>query len=303
MKRPFLVVPAIDLRAGRCVRLVQGSFASATVFPLEPAEQARRFRDAGVRMIHVVDLDAAEGKGLDNRAAIAAIRAAVTCALEVGGGVRSDDDARRLVDLGIERIVVGTVLAASPRTVGGWVDRFGRRFVAGIDAVRAVRPTLKTMFHIAPNLYATNKPDARWFDSRLIGPDGKQTVYAYNYESSTYFTKERLAENWRWWSYYPAVDNSYGQALLDSVDVMMDQMGASGVFVDGALWDYGGAYSYDRFDGHTADIDRPLTYEQIADYFRALGLRPLRGREFTTGEAEAAQILERIEIASNQIGR
>jgi phosphoribosylformimino-5-aminoimidazole carboxamide ribotide isomerase len=132
--RPFLVVPAIDLRAGRCVRLVQGSFASATVFPVDPADQARRFVEAGVRMIHVVDLDAAEGKGLDNRAAISAIRAAVPCALEVGGGVRSDDDARRLVDLGVERIVVGSVLAGSPRTVGGWVDRFGRRFVAGIDA-------------------------------------------------------------------------------------------------------------------------------------------------------------------------
>jgi phosphoribosylformimino-5-aminoimidazole carboxamide ribotide isomerase len=132
--RPFLVVPAIDLRSGRCVRLVQGSFASATFFPLDPAEQARRFAAAGARMIHVVDLDAAEGKGSDNRAAIAAIRSAVAVALEVGGGVRSSDDARRLVDLGVERIVVGTALAGSPRTVGGWVERFGRRFVAGIDA-------------------------------------------------------------------------------------------------------------------------------------------------------------------------
>lgn len=124
-----------------------------------------------------------------------------------------------------------------------------------IDAVTAMRPGVKTMFHVAPNLYATNKPDELWPDSRLIGPDGKQTVYAYNYESSSYFTKERLAENWRWWSYYPAVDNAYGRALLDSVDAMINEMGASGVFVDGALWDYGGGYSYDRFDGHTADID------------------------------------------------
>lgn len=85
-------------------------------------------------MIHVVDLDAAEGKGLDNRAAIAAIRAAVACVLEAGGGVRSDEDVRRLVELGVERIVVGTVLAASPHAVSGWVARFGRRFVAGIDA-------------------------------------------------------------------------------------------------------------------------------------------------------------------------
>ena len=134
LTRPFLVVPAIDLRAGRCVRLVQGSFSSATVFPLDPAEQARRFADAGARMIHVVDLDAAEGKGLDNRASLRTIRTAVTCALEVGGGVRTDEDARQLVELGIERIVAGTVLAASARTVGGWVERFGPRFVAGIDA-------------------------------------------------------------------------------------------------------------------------------------------------------------------------
>jgi len=116
------------------VRLVQGSFSSATIFPLDPADQARRFADAGARMIHVVDLDAAEGKGLANRAAIAAIRAAVRVALEVGGGVRSIDDARRLVDLGIERIVVGTLLARESETVAGWVERLGRRFVAGIDA-------------------------------------------------------------------------------------------------------------------------------------------------------------------------
>ena len=131
---PFLVVPAIDLRAGRCVRLVQGSFSSATVFPLDPAEQARRFAGAGARMIHVVDLDAAEGNGIDNRAAVSAIRSAVPCALEVGGGVRSDENARQLVDLGVERIVVGTLLVRDPRRVAGWVGRFGRRFVAGIDA-------------------------------------------------------------------------------------------------------------------------------------------------------------------------
>ena len=131
-----------------------------------------------------------------------------------------------------------------------------------LDAVRAARPQLKTMFHIAPNLYATNHPEQLWPDSRILGADGKQTVYAYNYDSCTYFTKERIVDNWRWWSYYPAVDNAYGQALLDSVPAMMEEMGASGVFVDGALWDYGGGYSYDRFDGHTADLD-PETGEIV----------------------------------------
>ncbi len=132
--RPFLVVPAIDLSAGRCVRLVQGSFASATVFPLDPVEQARRFAAAGAALIHVVDLDAAEGNGGDNRAAIAAIRAAVPVALEVGGGVRSADDARRLADLGVERIVIGTALVRAPDAVACWIADLGRRFVAGIDA-------------------------------------------------------------------------------------------------------------------------------------------------------------------------
>jgi hypothetical protein len=136
-----------------------------------------------------------------------------------------------------------------------------------IDAVTAAHPGVKTMFHIAPNLYATNQPDRLWPDSRLIGPDGKQTVYAYNYAAGSYFTKERVADNWRWWSYYPAIGNAYGRALLDSVDVMMHEMGASGVFIDGALWDYGGGYSYDHFDGHTADIDpqtRTITHLKTA---------------------------------------
>ena len=136
--RPFLVVPAIDLRGGRCVRLLRGEFSSATVYPADPADQARSFEAAGVRMIHVVDLDAAEGRGGDNRGAIAAIRAAVSCAVEVGGGVRGEVDARRLVDLGVDRVVVGTVLVRSPDEVAGWIARFGRRFVAGIDASSGV---------------------------------------------------------------------------------------------------------------------------------------------------------------------
>ena len=124
-----------------------------------------------------------------------------------------------------------------------------------IDAIRRVWPHAKTMFHIAPNLYATGSPEKLWPDSQIVDRNGRQLFYAYNYQPGNYFTKERLDQGWRWWSYYPALDNAYGKALLDSVDTMMDEMGASGVFVDGCLWEYGSAYSYDRFDGHTADID------------------------------------------------
>ena len=129
-----MLLPSIDLMDGKCVRLSMGMADRKKEYSGDPADTARAFEESGADMIHVVDLDAAEGRGRDNRAALSAIRAAVPCALEVGGGVRSGEDVQRLVDLGIERIVVGTVLARSLRTVAGWVERFGRRFVAGIDA-------------------------------------------------------------------------------------------------------------------------------------------------------------------------
>ncbi len=130
----MLVIPAIDLYGGRCVRLRQGSFSAAVRYSDDPAERARDFAGRGARWIHVVDLDAAQGKGADNRAAIARIRAAVDCRLQVGGGVRTEQDARALAGLGVDRIVVGTLLVRAPEEVGRWVTALGRLFVGGVDA-------------------------------------------------------------------------------------------------------------------------------------------------------------------------
>ncbi|MFA6244890.1 MAG: LamG domain-containing protein, partial [Candidatus Hydrogenedentales bacterium] len=130
---------------------------------------------------------------------------------------------------------------------------------AMMDALAAVRPDAKGMFHVAHQLYATNRPDERFPDSRVIGPDGKQVVYPYEYTNGSYFSAERVADNWRWWIFYPTLENSFGKALLNSVDVMMDEMGTEGVFADGFLFGYGGEYTYDRWDGRSADID-PATH-------------------------------------------
>jgi phosphoribosylformimino-5-aminoimidazole carboxamide ribotide isomerase len=130
----MLLVPAIDLRDGRCVRLLRGDFSSATQYPDDPAETARRFEEAGVRWIHVVDLDAAEGKGRDNRSTIERIRRSVSCGLEVGGGVRSEEQAALLFDLGVDLIVLGTVLVRSPQKVAAWAQKLGPRFLGGVDA-------------------------------------------------------------------------------------------------------------------------------------------------------------------------
>lgn len=130
----MLVVPAIDLLGGRCVRLNQGDYAQAEAYDLDPIEVARGFVAAGAKRIHLVDLDAARTGAGTNRAVIGAIRKAVGVTVEVGGGIRTEDDVKALIDQGVDRLVVGTVLVKNPDAVAGWVSRHGTKFVAGIDA-------------------------------------------------------------------------------------------------------------------------------------------------------------------------
>ena len=130
----MLLLPAIDLRAGRCVRLLQGSFSDVTSYSADPVDTARGFEADGARWIHVVDLDAAEGRGADNLAVIQRIRRAVSCRMEVGGGIRSLEAARAILDLGVDRLVVGTLLVRNPREVSRWAGLAGPRFAAGVDA-------------------------------------------------------------------------------------------------------------------------------------------------------------------------
>ncbi len=122
-----------------------------------------------------------------------------------------------------------------------------------IAAIHQAFPGMKVLFHIAHSLYATNRPKQTFPDSRVIGPDGKHAVYTTS--PGNYFSPERLAQGWNWYIYYPTLDNRFGKALLESVDVIRDEIGADGAFMDGFMWAYGGQYTYDRWDGHTAQID------------------------------------------------
>lgn len=124
-----------------------------------------------------------------------------------------------------------------------------------LDAIARIYPQGKRMFHVAQQLYVTSKPAEKFPDSRVIDADGKQTVFPYPYGNGRYFSRRRYDEGWRWWIFYPTLNNSFGKAMLNSIDVMMDEMGATGVFLDGFLWGYGGEYTYDCWDGHSADID------------------------------------------------
>lgn len=130
----MVIIPAIDLLDGRCVRLLRGNYAESTEYDYDPVELARRFEKMGVRRIHLVDLNAARGDGSNNREVIAAVRKAVQVTVEVGGGIRTDRDVEELMGAGVDRLIVGTVLIRDPDTVARWADSYPNTFVAGIDA-------------------------------------------------------------------------------------------------------------------------------------------------------------------------
>ncbi|MFW5743757.1 MAG: 1-(5-phosphoribosyl)-5-[(5-phosphoribosylamino)methylideneamino]imidazole-4-carboxamide isomerase [Spirochaetota bacterium] len=134
------IIPAIDILGGECVRLVRGDYGEPTVYEKDPVVMARKFADAGARRIHVVDLDAARGDSRTNRKKIRKIRRAVDATIQLGGGIRRDEDIEELLDLGIDRLVVGTAFARRPENVAGWVAHYGDVFLVGIDALEgAVR--------------------------------------------------------------------------------------------------------------------------------------------------------------------
>jgi phosphoribosylformimino-5-aminoimidazole carboxamide ribotide isomerase len=132
----FEVIPAIDLRGGRVVRLKQGDYAQQTTYAADPRELAQRYADAGARWLHLVDLDGARSGSLENLAVIQAISTG-GMQIQAGGGVRVEDDVRRLFDSGVQRVVLGSVAIRDPELVAGWLTRYGaERLTIALDTRR-----------------------------------------------------------------------------------------------------------------------------------------------------------------------
>jgi phosphoribosylformimino-5-aminoimidazole carboxamide ribotide isomerase len=128
------VWPAIDLRGGKCVRLVQGDYARETVFGNDPAEMARRWVAEGADRLHLVDLDGARDGQAANRAAVAAILAAVDVPCQLGGGIRSDAAICELLAMGLSRLVIGTKALKEPDWFRAACRRHPEQLAVGIDA-------------------------------------------------------------------------------------------------------------------------------------------------------------------------
>lgn len=121
----MLLIPAIDLRQGRCVRLYQGDFAAETRYALEPHELLRRYSALGASWLHIVDLDGARDGVLANRQLILSLASQQLVRLQVGGGIRSAETIDVLLSHGVERVVIGSAAIECPEEVAGWIARFG----------------------------------------------------------------------------------------------------------------------------------------------------------------------------------
>jgi len=130
----MIVIPAIDLKEGNCVRLEQGEMNRDTVFSDNPAEQALKWQEAGAELLHLVDLDGAFAGIPKNKAAIEAIIKAITIPAQLGGGIRDIATIEAYLSLGLSRVIIGTAAQRNPELVIEACQKFPGQIVVGIDA-------------------------------------------------------------------------------------------------------------------------------------------------------------------------
>jgi phosphoribosylformimino-5-aminoimidazole carboxamide ribotide isomerase len=129
-----ILYPAIDIRGGQAVRLLEGDYARETIYDADPVDAARRWAGEGAEFLHVVDLDGAKAGKPQNLDAIARIAAAVECPIQVGGGLRNAEAVQQTLDAGAERVVIGTAALKDPEFLDAMIAAHGDRVVVSVDA-------------------------------------------------------------------------------------------------------------------------------------------------------------------------
>jgi len=128
------IIPAVDMLDGKCVRLAQGRFDRSTVFSDDPADAARRWVDEGAQRLHLVDLNGSRMGAPQELPAIRRIVAAVDVPVQLGGGIRTLETARQMLDLGVERVVIGTSAALDADAATAMFAELGEHAILGVDA-------------------------------------------------------------------------------------------------------------------------------------------------------------------------
>ncbi|WP_338751449.1 1-(5-phosphoribosyl)-5-[(5-phosphoribosylamino)methylideneamino]imidazole-4-carboxamide isomerase [Bacillus sp. FJAT-52991] len=130
----FVIYPAIDMRGGQCVRLTQGDYNKETIYGDSPFDMAKSFVDAGAEWIHMVDLDGAkDGQRINDRFVIEAAKK-LPAKVQIGGGIRTEEDVRHYLDNGVDRVIIGSLAVSQPELVKEWLRKYGEKIVIGLDA-------------------------------------------------------------------------------------------------------------------------------------------------------------------------
>ncbi len=130
----MIIIPAIDIKAGKCVRLLQGKMDKEIVYSDKPEDMAKKWSDAGAKVLHVVDLDGATSKKPENLDTVKKIVNSVDIPLRLGGGIRNMKTADMLFDIGIDKIVIGTEAVRNPDFVEKACAKYPEKIIVGIDA-------------------------------------------------------------------------------------------------------------------------------------------------------------------------
>ena len=132
----MLVIPAIDIKDGKTVRLKQGNFSEKTVYPETPVTSALYFQSVGAKRLHLVDLDGAESGEAPNKIIVEKILGSLKIPIQLGGGIRSLEAIERWLDLGIQSVIIGTIAVENPEIVKVALQKFGaERIIVSVDAL------------------------------------------------------------------------------------------------------------------------------------------------------------------------
>ena len=225
------IIPAIDILDGKCVRLNQGDYNKVTLFSSNPVKQALEWQKQGAEKIHLVDLDGARSGNPINDKAIKSIKEAVSVPIQIGGGIRTEARIKELLDIGIDKIILGTFAIEDPKTVREIAEMYPNRIILGIDtkngkaAISGWTKESKLTAIEVVNHYA-NAPIASIIttdirkDGTLLGPD-----------------LEGLKEMCRA-SSFPVIASGGIGSIADIISILpLEEEGIEGIILGRALYD------------------------------------------------------------------
>ncbi|MGG3912605.1 1-(5-phosphoribosyl)-5-[(5-phosphoribosylamino)methylideneamino]imidazole-4-carboxamide isomerase [Rossellomorea vietnamensis] len=130
----FTIYPAIDMRGGKCVRLVQGDYNQETVYGDSPFDMAKKFEGEGAEWIHMVDLDGAKEGSRINDEFVIAVAEKLDAKVQIGGGIRSKEDIEHYLNRGVDRVIIGSIAVSNTELVKEWLREYGDKIAIGLDA-------------------------------------------------------------------------------------------------------------------------------------------------------------------------